>query len=91
MKQAELSLDTFFRFPKGKEIEPRVRRKMGRRGLVLSDERARHPFRASLPPRVRDELHDIPAESLWRLTADDVRGFASTYFAVFAAVLVFIM
>lgn len=98
MKQATLSIDTFLTFTKGPEIEPRKARgtprrndKRGRRGLVLSDESARHPFRATLPPSVREDLHDIPAESLWRLTADDVRGFASTYFAVFAAVLVFIM
>lgn len=62
-----------------------------RRGLVLTDEGARHPFRATLPPRVRNDLHDIPAESLWRLTMDDVRGVASTYVATVAAVLVFIM
>ncbi len=62
-----------------------------RRGLVLTDESARHPFRATLPPRVREELHDIPAESLWRLTAEDVRGVASTYVATTAAVLVFIL
>lgn len=61
-----------------------------RRSLVLTDETSRHPFRATLPPRVKEELHDIPAESLWRLTADDVRGFASTYVAATAAVLVFI-
>ncbi|MHA7818801.1 MAG: hypothetical protein ACX930_04030 [Erythrobacter sp.] len=99
MKQASLSIETFLSLPEGAEVEPRLAcrvacpasDKRGRRGLVLTDERARHPFRASLPPSVRDELHDIPAESLWRLTADDVRGFASTYFAVFAAVLVFIM
>lgn len=62
-----------------------------RRSLVLTDEGARHPFRASLPPHVRGELHSIPAESLWRLTVDDVRGVASTYVATMAAVLVFIM
>ncbi len=62
-----------------------------RRSLVLTDERAQHPFRAHLPPHVRDDLHDIPAESLWRLTMDDVRGVASTYVATTAAVLVFIM
>jgi len=62
-----------------------------RRSLVLTDECARHPFRATLPPHVRDDLHDIPAESLWRLTADDVRGAVSTYVATTAAVLVFIM
>ena len=62
-----------------------------RRCLVLTDEGARHPFRAELPPHVRNDLLDIPAESLWRLTVDDVRGFASTYVATMAAVLVFIM
>ncbi len=62
-----------------------------RRNLVLTDEGARHPFRSQLPPHVRADLHDIPAESLWRLTVDDVRGFASTYVATTAAVLVFIM
>lgn len=62
-----------------------------RRGLVLTQEGAQHPFRQTLPPKVKDELHDIPAESLWRLTAQDVRGVASTYVATTAAVLVFIM
>ena len=62
-----------------------------RRSLVLTDEGARHPFRASLPPHVREDLLDLPAESLWRLTAEDVRGVASTYVATTAAVLVFIM
>ena len=62
-----------------------------RRGLVLTDEGAKHPFRATLPPSIREQLHDIPAESLWRLTAEDVRGAASTYVAATAAILVFIM
>ena len=62
-----------------------------RRSLVLTDESARHPFRANLPPHVRASLLDIPAEDLWRLTARDVRGAASVYFATFAAVLVFIL
>ncbi|MCK0128677.1 hypothetical protein [Erythrobacter sp. F6033] len=61
-----------------------------RRSLVLTDETSRHPFRATLPPSVKADLHDIPAEALWRLTAEDVRGFATTYVAVTAAVLVFI-
>ena len=76
----------------GKEIEPRIVRfaPRRRRGLVLNDESACHPFRISLPPHVKRDLHDIPAENLWRITADDVRGFASVYFATFAAVLVFI-
>ncbi|MEL6238282.1 MAG: hypothetical protein AAFQ90_06775 [Pseudomonadota bacterium] len=63
----------------------------GRRGLVLTDEGAGNGFRATLPPHVKRDLHDIPAESLWRLTMDDVRGFASVYFAVTAGVLAFIL
>ena len=62
-----------------------------RRSLVLTDESARHPFRASLPPHVKRDIHDIPAESLWRLTMDDARGFASVYVAATAAILAFII
>lgn len=62
-----------------------------RRSLVLTDESARHWFRRSLPPHVRSELLPIPEESLWRVTADDVKGFASVYFAATAAVLAFIL
>ena len=62
-----------------------------RRSLVLTDESTRHPFRQTLPPHVSGTLYDIPAESLWRLTAEDARGFASVYLATFAAVLVFII
>ncbi|QUL39096.1 hypothetical protein [Erythrobacter sp. JK5] len=62
-----------------------------RRNLVLTDETCRHPFRASLPPHVKRDLLDIPAESLWRLTTTDIRGFVSTYVAATAAILVFIM
>lgn len=62
-----------------------------RRGLVLTDESARHPFRAILPPHIKRDLIPIPAESLWRLTMDDVRGVASTYVATTAAVLAFIL
>lgn len=63
----------------------------GRRSLVLTDEGAKHPYRAGLPPHVREDLHDIPAESLWRLTKDDVRGAATTYVAATAAILAFII
>lgn len=62
-----------------------------RRSLVLTDETARHPFRASLPPHVcRVEESDIPPRS-WRLSASDVRGVATTYFATFAATLAFLV
>ncbi|MEM6856502.1 MAG: hypothetical protein AAF559_01405 [Pseudomonadota bacterium] len=62
-----------------------------RRGLVLTDESARHRFRATLPPHVKADLYDIPAEGLWRLTMDDVRGFASVYVAATAGILAFIL
>lgn len=62
-----------------------------RRSLVLTDESARHPFRAVLPPSVKRDLIPIPAESLWRLTMEDVRGVASTYVASTAAILAFII
>ncbi|OBV11940.1 hypothetical protein [Erythrobacter dokdonensis] len=62
-----------------------------RRSLVLTEESARHPFRALLPPHVKRDLIPIPAEDLWRLTLADVRGFASVYVAATAAILVFII
>lgn len=68
-----------------------------RRSLVLGDETARHPFLASLPPHVRGRSSLDPAERRrtdWRealrITRDDVRGFATSYVACFAAVLAFI-
>lgn len=62
-----------------------------RRSLVLTEESARHWLRASLPPHVKRDLIPIPAESLWRLTMDDVRGVASTYVAASLAVFAFIV
>ena len=61
-----------------------------RRSLVLVDEAARHPFLRSLPPHVRRYALEAEAQPIWQLTANDVRGAATTYFAVFAAVLIFI-
>ena len=63
-----------------------------RRALVLSNEAARHWMRASLPTR-RRMFADTPQDTLvdWKLTANDVRGVATTYFATVAAVLVFII
>jgi anti-sigma-K factor RskA len=55
-----------------------------RRSLVLTDEAARHPFRASLPPHVRTEDASAHDESIWRVTASDA------YFACLAATLAFI-
>lgn len=62
-----------------------------RRSLVLTDESARHPFRASLPPQARSEAAGTPLTERWRLTATDIRGFATVYFASFAAILAFIL
>jgi len=62
-----------------------------RRSLVLTDETARHWFRASLPPHVTRDLIPVPAESLWRLTVEDVRGVASTYVALTLAIFAFIV
>jgi hypothetical protein len=62
-----------------------------RRALVLTDESARNAFRAQLPRHVRREpVGGAPRTTDWRLTASDVRGFATAYFASFAAVLAFI-
>ena len=62
-----------------------------RRALVLTDESARHPFRAQLPGHARREPAATLRTTDWRLTATDVRGFATVYFASFAAVLAFIV
>jgi hypothetical protein len=60
-----------------------------RRSLVLTDETARHPFRASLPPHVcevRVENRVPWREQLWH----DVRGFAQAYCVCLLAVAAFI-
>ena len=77
-----------------------------RRALVLTDESARHPLRALIPAvnrrtaisgrtplgraPIADTIQD-KAASGWRITRDDVRGFANAYFATFAAVMVFLL
>ena len=63
-----------------------------RRALVLTDESARHPFRASLPPHLtatkkrRHRAWRVP----FAVNAEDVRGFALAYSACFLAVITFI-
>jgi hypothetical protein len=63
-----------------------------RRSLVLTDESARHPFRASLPPHWREERHETAERRVpWRKQLfTDMRGFAQAYCACFLAVAVFI-
>lgn len=52
-----------------------------RRALVLTDESARHPFRASLPPHVRSGGEGQPPRRRWRFDASDLRGFLASYLA----------
>jgi hypothetical protein len=64
-----------------------------RRALVLTDESARHPFRARMPASWR-LIDEVENRRSWRLNfgldGDDVRQFASVYSAAFLAVSVFI-
>ncbi len=58
-----------------------------RRSLVLTNEAARHPFRASLPVAVA-----MPRQGAGRhrFTGSDVRDFAAAFTATFVAVSLFI-
>jgi hypothetical protein len=62
-----------------------------RRSLVLTDESARHPFRAALPPHVCHVNAPVATRPSWVITRDDVHGFVGAYFACLAAVAVFIV
>jgi hypothetical protein len=62
-----------------------------RRSLVLTDEQARHPFRASLPPHVCRSPKVTIERATWAISRDDVYGFAGAYFASLVAVTVFII
>lgn len=60
-----------------------------RRSLVMTDEAARHPFLASLPPHVRAGTTAIPARARgW--TMQDLRDFLMAYCACFLAVSLYI-
>lgn len=63
-----------------------------RRALVLTDESARHPFRASLPPHVC-MVDEVENRRSWRealaFDASDARQFAMTYSATFLATTAF--
>lgn len=62
-----------------------------RRGLVLTNEAARHPFRASLPPEAL-KPNEIERRGFNRLAlSEDVRGFMLAYCACFLAVITFII
>lgn len=64
-----------------------------RRALVLTDESARHPFRAMLPMGW-NAFDEVENRRSWRarfgLDAGDLRQFAANYVACFLAVTVFI-
>lgn len=62
-----------------------------RRSLVLTDESARHPFLASLPPHVRHGAEErVPSRMPWRLTAGDLRDFLLAYGACLMAISLYI-
>jgi len=61
-----------------------------RRSLVLTDETARHPFLASLPPHVRRAEEPVPSRMPWRVTSEDLRQFLMAYGACFLAVSLYI-
>jgi hypothetical protein len=63
---------------------------MIRRTLVTTDETARHPFLASLPPHVRGLAQDGPPRQRWRVATQDVKDFLLAYCACFLAVSAFI-
>lgn len=65
--------------------------KLPRRALVLTDEKARHPFRRSLPPHVCATLiGEANAHSLREAFAINWRSMLTTYSATFVAVSVFV-
>ncbi len=65
-----------------------------RRALVLTNEAARHPFRASLPPCAFDRAGSIERLVPWHkrlgLVRREVEAIASTYCAGFVGTLAFI-
>ncbi|QYU68775.1 hypothetical protein J4558_01085 [Leptolyngbya sp. 15MV] len=61
-----------------------------RRSLVLTDESARHPFRASLPPHVRADVAPVAPRGQWLPDRDDLRRFFTTYCASLVVVTVLI-
>ncbi len=56
-----------------------------RRALVLTDESARHPFRASLPPHTVHRANEIERTVPWHLRLDLTRKDAETVLATYAA------
>lgn len=63
---------------------------MKRRSLVLTDEKARHLFLASLPPHVRLGTEPRPARLFRPGLLKDLRDFALAWCACFVAVSLYI-
>ena len=61
-----------------------------RRSLVLTDERARHPFLASLPPHVRLGEQPVAIARSQPGWMKDLRDFLAAYCACFIAVSLYI-
>ena len=62
-----------------------------RRALVLTDETARHPFLASLPPWVREVAEPVALPGRERrISGRDWRDFLTAYCASFVAVMIFL-
>lgn len=61
-----------------------------RRSLVLTDDTARHPFLASLPPHVRRSEQPVVAPWKRGIALRDLRDFLTAYCACFAMVSTFI-
>ncbi|WP_114522063.1 hypothetical protein [Altererythrobacter sp. ZODW24] len=61
-----------------------------RNNLVLTDETARHPFRATLPPHVRASGERRDINSVWEITTQDVKEFLMAYCACFMAASIFL-
>lgn len=62
-----------------------------RRSLVLTDDLARHPFRASLPRYVPRGLPAVPVPASHRPFVESLRDFLLAYCACFLAVSAFIL
>ncbi|MFN3517110.1 MAG: hypothetical protein ACK4YM_08125 [Novosphingobium sp.] len=63
---------------------------MKRRSLVLTDETARHPFRAQLPPHVLRGTRPLALPGRRWFSMDDLRDFLLAYSACFLAVSLYI-
>lgn len=63
---------------------------MERRSLVLTDESARHPFRARLGPHVRSGKSATPIRRRGWFNHDELRQFLLAYGACFLAVSLYI-